>query len=65
MKFSPKRVVQAAALGVGALLAVGIAAPYITVDQYGKRLQGSIQRALGRRVELDGAPIGPAALLFP
>src|SRR5262249_31664425 len=34
------------------LLAVTIAAPYINVDTYGKRLQASLGRALGRRVEL-------------
>lgn len=34
------------------LLIIGLAAPYVTVDQYARRLQGSIERALGRRVEI-------------
>ncbi|HWC99070.1 MAG TPA: hypothetical protein VG456_20060 [Candidatus Sulfopaludibacter sp.] len=34
------------------LLVIGIAAPYITADQFGKRLQKSLERSLGRRVEL-------------
>ena len=36
-----------------ALLVVGIAAPFFTVDQYVRRLQASLQRSLGRRVELQ------------
>src|SRR5215831_8545921 len=36
-----------------ALLVVGIAAPFFTVDQYARRLQASLQRSLGRRVELQ------------
>ena len=35
-----------------ALLVVGVVAPYITVDQYGQRLQASLSRALGRKVEI-------------
>jgi hypothetical protein len=54
VKARRKRVIQLAAAGVGVLLGIGIAAPYVTVDQYAKRLQGSIERALGRRVELSG-----------
>ena len=54
MKIRRKRVVQALAAAAGVLLGIGIAAPYVTVDQYAKRLQGSIERALGRRVELGG-----------
>jgi hypothetical protein len=34
------------------LLLLGLAAPYITADRFGVRLQGSLQRALGRRVDL-------------
>src|ERR1035437_608069 len=34
------------------LLIAGFVAPEFTVDQYGNRLQASLQRALGRRVEL-------------
>ena len=54
MTLRRKRVFQAAAAVVGLWLGVGIAAPYVTVDQYARRLQGSIERALGRRVELGG-----------
>jgi hypothetical protein len=49
-----KRIVQAAVGAAGALLGIGIAAPYVTVDQYAIRLQHSIERALGRKVELGG-----------
>src|SRR5215813_8193769 len=38
---------------MAALLVVGIAAPFFTVDQYVRRLQASLQRSLGRRVELQ------------
>ncbi len=34
------------------LLAAGVAAPYIAVDQYGQRLQDSLSRSLGRKVEI-------------
>jgi uncharacterized protein involved in outer membrane biogenesis len=41
---------------IGALLLllviVGFAAPAFTADQYGRRLQDSLGRALGRRVEI-------------
>ena len=36
-----------------AMLVAGLAAPFFTVDQYAKRLQSSLQRSLGRRVELQ------------
>src|SRR3954468_14374003 len=41
-------------LGIALLLTllVGLAAPYVTVDQYAVRLQHSLERALGRRVEI-------------
>ncbi len=54
MTTARKRIYQAAAAAIGVLLGVGMAAPYVTVDQYARRLQGSIERALGRRVELGG-----------
>ena len=54
MKVPRKRIWQAAAVAAGVWLGVGIVAPYVTVDQYAKRLQGSIERALGRKVELNG-----------
>src|SRR5450432_452748 len=34
------------------LLAVGLGAPYVTAGRYGQQLQASLERALGRRVEL-------------
>ncbi|MCU1237099.1 MAG: hypothetical protein JWP63_5066 [Candidatus Solibacter sp.] len=34
------------------LLIAGIVAPELTADQYGRRLQSSLERALGRRVEI-------------
>ena len=49
-----KRVFQAAGVAVGLWLGIGLAAPYVTVDWYARRLQHSIERALGRRVELGG-----------
>jgi hypothetical protein len=54
MKMGRKRIFQLASIVIGMLLGIGIAAPYVTVDQYARRLQGSIGRALGRRVELGG-----------
>ena len=43
------------ALGALALVvAAGLAAPYIRADQYGERLRGALERALGRRVEFGG-----------
>jgi len=41
-----------AGLLVLVLLIAGLVAPYITADQYGKRLQASLERSLGRRVEI-------------
>ncbi len=34
------------------LFALGLVAPYLAADRYGKRLQNSLERALGRRVEI-------------
>jgi len=41
-----------AGAAVGLVLAAGVIAPYLAADQYGKRLQASLERALGRRVEI-------------
>ena len=41
-----------AAYIVGLLLVSAIIAPYIAADQYGERLRTSLERSLGRRVEL-------------
>jgi hypothetical protein len=37
---------------IAMLLLAGIIAPFFTADQYGLRLQASLERALGRKVEL-------------
>jgi hypothetical protein len=47
-----KRIFQIVAAALGLLLAVGIAAPYVKADQYGLRLKYSLQRALGRQVDI-------------
>ncbi|HEV2447368.1 MAG TPA: hypothetical protein VGS58_15665, partial [Candidatus Sulfopaludibacter sp.] len=54
MKIPRKRVIQAAGAAIGLWLGIGLAAPYVTVDRYARRLQHSIERALGRPVELGG-----------
>jgi len=52
MRIRLRVVFKAAAAALGLLLVAGLAAPYLTVNQYRARLQSSIERALGRRVEL-------------
>ena len=52
MKVSWRLAWKAAGTALGLFLAAGLAAPYLTADQYRPRLQASIERALGRRVEL-------------
>ena len=37
---------------VAAVLVAGLVAPYVAADSYGKRLQASLERALGRRVDI-------------
>src|SRR5262245_8218801 len=49
-------VVRVALWVVGFVLLAGIAAPYITADRLGERLQASLPRALGRKVEFT-APV--------
>jgi len=46
------RVAKLAGLALALLIALGVVAPYITADRYGERLRGSLERALGRRVDL-------------
>jgi hypothetical protein len=46
--------VKLAGAAVALLLAAGLAAPYFSADRYGERLRGSLERSLGRRVELEG-----------
>ncbi len=52
MKIRPRVVLKFAGSAAGLLLAAGLIAPYITADQFGKRLQASLERSLGRRVEI-------------
>jgi len=52
MRIRLRLVLKIAGWAAGLLLAAGIAAPYFTADQYRARLTASIERALGRRVEL-------------
>ncbi|MBS1859831.1 MAG: hypothetical protein JST11_30960 [Acidobacteria bacterium] len=40
--------------GAAAYLAVGLILPYFSVERYARRLQSSLERSLGRRVELQG-----------
>lgn len=53
MKLRP-RFAKLAGAALALLLAAGLAAPYLSADRYGERLRGSLERALGRRVELVG-----------
>ena len=45
---------KVAGIGLGLLLVLGLAAPYISANQYGERLRRSLERALGRRVDFRG-----------
>jgi hypothetical protein len=47
-----KRILKIAGGALGVLLVAGLLVPYINADQYGQRLKWSVERALGRRVEL-------------
>lgn len=46
--------IKVAGIGLGLLLVLGLAAPYISANQYGERLRRSLERALGRRVDFRG-----------
>ena len=52
MKLRPGRLFQILGGLLLLLLIAGFVAPEFTVDQYGRRLQSSLERALGRRVEI-------------
>lgn len=52
MKIRLRTVVRLIGGALVLLLAIGLGAPYVTADHYGKQLQASLERALGRRVEL-------------
>lgn len=54
MKIRTRIVFRGAALALTLLVAAGIAAPYVSAEQFGRRLRGSLERALGRRVEFRG-----------
>src|SRR3954447_9784824 len=41
------------AWAIAAMLVAGLAAPFFAVDQYARQLQSSLERSLGRRVELQ------------
>jgi hypothetical protein len=47
-----RRLFRIAGIALAALLVAGMVVPYISADQYGKRLQVSLERALGRKVEI-------------
>ena len=52
MKIWVRRVLRGIGAALAVLLVIGLGAPYVTADQYGKRLQTSLETALGRHVEL-------------
>lgn len=47
-----KRIAQIAAAAVVILLLTGLVVPYVNADQYGHRLKYSLERSLGRKVEI-------------
>jgi len=48
-------VFKLAGIALALAAAAGIVAPYINTGSYGERLRGSLERALGRRVEFRGS----------
>ena len=50
----PGQIFKVLGIALGLLLVVGLVAPYISANQYGERLRGSLERALGRRVDFRG-----------
>ncbi len=53
-KWNTARAFQLALVALALVVAAGLAAPYVHADQYGERLRGALERALGRRVEFGG-----------
>lgn len=53
MNLRPRAILKAAGAALLLLLLAGIIAPFFTPEKYGRRLQASLERALGRRVELQ------------
>ena len=54
MKDPARHVLKLAVAALALVLVAGIVAPYLGADRYGERLRGSLERALGRRVEFLG-----------
>jgi hypothetical protein len=54
MRVPVKQALKLASAVFALLLVFGLAAPYLSADRYGERLRGSLERALGRPVELGG-----------
>ena len=52
MRVTWKRAARWLGLAAGGLLAVGIAAPYLSGDRFAPRIQASLEGALGRQVDL-------------
>ncbi|HEV3330952.1 MAG TPA: hypothetical protein VG096_08230 [Bryobacteraceae bacterium] len=48
------RIFKFIAAAVGLILVAGLVAPYVSAAAYGNRLRASLERALGRRVEIQG-----------
>ena len=47
-----KRLLKISGILIALVLAAGIATPYISADSYGQRLKSSLERTLGRRVDI-------------
>jgi hypothetical protein len=52
MKRSAKRAAKWLSIAAALLLAAGIAAPYLSVNQFAPRIRAALESALGRKVEL-------------
>ena len=52
MKITRGKALKAAGIAVAALLVAGVAAPYLQVNWFGNRIKWSLERALGRRVDI-------------
>jgi hypothetical protein len=54
MRFRTGTVLKFAGAAILLYLVAGLAAPHVSAESYGKRLSNSLERALGRKVELRG-----------
>ncbi|MGA2590149.1 MAG: hypothetical protein ABSH32_09560, partial [Bryobacteraceae bacterium] len=52
MKLAVKRAAKWLGILAAVLVVVGIAAPYLSVNAFGPRIQSALEGALGRKVEL-------------